>query len=41
MYLSNDSLTLSYTHKQFTKRLRITDYLVREDLPVEDRNFHW
>lgn len=41
MYLSNDSLTLSYVHKQFNKRLRITDYLVREDLPVEDRDFHW
>jgi len=41
LYLNNDSLTLSYVHKQFAKRLRITDYLVREDLPVEDRDFHW
>ncbi|WP_299209492.1 hypothetical protein [uncultured Dokdonia sp.] len=41
MYLSNDSLTLSYTHKQFNKRRKITDYLVREDLPVKDRDFHW
>lgn len=41
VYISNDSLTLSFTHKQFNKRRTITDYLVREDLEVEDRNFHW
>ena len=41
LYLSKDSLTLSFVHKQFNKRRRITDYLVREDLEVADRDFHW
>lgn len=41
LYLNKDSLTLSFVHKQFNKRRTITDYLVRDDLPVEDRNFHW
>ncbi|MFT5892943.1 MAG: hypothetical protein ACI9Y7_003058, partial [Dokdonia sp.] len=41
LYLSKDSLTLSFVHKQFNKRRRITDYLVREDLEIEDRDFHW
>ncbi|WP_299679801.1 lipocalin family protein [uncultured Dokdonia sp.] len=41
LYLSKDSLTLSYVHKQFNQRRRITDYMVREDLEVKDRDFHW
>ncbi|GGG39102.1 hypothetical protein GCM10011344_44970 [Dokdonia pacifica] len=41
LYLSKDSLTLSYVHKQFNNRRRITDYLVRDDLEVKDREFHW
>ncbi len=41
LHISKDSLTLSFVHKQFNKRRRITDYLVREDLEVADRDFHW
>jgi len=39
--LTQDSLMLSFTHKQFGERRVITDYLVRHDLEVDDRNFHW
>lgn len=41
LYLSKDSLTISFTHVQFSERRTITDYLVRENLEVEDRDFHW
>ena len=41
LYLTADSLTVSYVHKQFGERRVITDYLVREDLEVPDRDFHW
>ena len=40
LYASQDSLQLSFVHNQFGTRRRITDLLVREDLVVEDRNFH-
>ncbi|GAA0873062.1 hypothetical protein GCM10009117_22090 [Gangjinia marincola] len=40
--LTKDSLTLSFRHKQYGDTYRtITDYLVREDLDIGDRNFHW
>ena len=41
LYLSNDSLVLSYSHKQFNQKRKITDYMVREGLEVTDRAFHW
>ncbi len=41
LYLSNDSLTISFTHVQFSERRTITDYLVREDIEIKDRDFHW
>jgi len=41
LYISEDSLTLSYVHTQFNQRRRITDYMVREDVEVKDRKFHW
>lgn len=41
LYISEDSLTLSYVHKQFNQRRRIIDYMVREDVEVKDRKFHW
>ncbi len=41
LYVSKDSLTLSFSHNQFGKKKTITDYLVQEDLEVPDRDFHW
>ncbi len=41
LFLSKDSLTLSFSHNQFGKKRRITDYLVREDLDIGDRSFHY
>jgi len=42
LYVSEDSLTLSFKHKQFSGKTRIIiDYLVREDLKVNERDFHW
>lgn len=41
LHISKDSLTLSFTHRQYNKKRTITDYLVRDDLEVDDRNFHW
>ena len=39
--LSDSLLIISFTHKQFGNKERtIIDYLVREDVVVEDRNFH-
>lgn len=40
-YASKDSLHLSYTHKQFGEQRRISDYLVREEVEVLDRDFHF
>ncbi|WP_298350521.1 lipocalin family protein [uncultured Dokdonia sp.] len=39
-YASKDSLHLSYTHKQFGEKRRISDYLVSEELSIPDRKFH-
>lgn len=39
-YLSKDSLHISFSHTQFGTKRRISDYLVREDVEVKDRNFH-
>lgn len=41
LYLSQDSLVLSFKHNQFGKSRIITDYLVEQDINVKDRNFHW
>ena len=41
IHLSNDSLVISYAHKQFNQKRIITDYLVREDVKLSDREFHW
>ncbi|RMB57560.1 hypothetical protein EAX61_10575 [Dokdonia sinensis] len=40
-YVSADSLHISFLHDQFGQRRRISDYLVREDVSVSDRNFHF
>lgn len=41
LYLSKDSLTLQFSHKQFQKTRIITDYYVQEGVEVKDRDFHW
>ncbi|GAB5400106.1 MAG: hypothetical protein Aureis2KO_16910 [Aureisphaera sp.] len=41
VYLSKDSLTLSFSHNQYGKKRTITDYLVRDDLDVGNRTFHY
>ncbi|MDC8004848.1 lipocalin family protein [Aureisphaera galaxeae] len=41
LYLSKDSLTLSFSHTQYGKKRTITDYLVRDDLDIGDRSFHY
>lgn len=39
-YIDTDSLHLSFIHRQFGKKRRISDYLVRESISIEDRDFH-
>lgn len=39
-YIDTDSLHLSFIHRQFGKKRRISDYLVRESISIEDRAFH-
>ncbi len=41
LYLSGDTLQLSFSHNQFGTKKIITDYLVTEDVQVPDRNFHY
>lgn len=40
--LSEDLLTLQYSHKQFSdKTTKITDFYVPEGASIEGRDFHW
>lgn len=40
--LAEDRMVLQYRHRQFSEKWRtIKDYWVREDVNVEDRDFHW
>ena len=42
LHLSEDQLTLQFSHKQFSdKQTRITDILVPENTVIGDREFHW
>jgi len=41
LHVNQDSLAISFYHNQFGSKKRITDYLVREDFKVSDRNFHY
>lgn len=40
-YASVDSLHISFLHNQFGQQRRISDYLVREEITVADRDFHF
>lgn len=40
-YASQDSLHISFVHKQYGTQRRISDYLVNENAAIADRDFHY
>lgn len=42
LHLAEDKMKIAFYHRQFSDKWRtIVDYMVPEDVVVEDRDFHW
>ena len=39
--LNKDTLQIQFRHKQFSSKSTFVDLLVRDDINVKDRDFHW